>query len=153
MGYSGWIEHYGSIVCSLLLHSHVPFSLLPLFPSLSAFCSCFSLRLPPPFSLLDPSSLPSHSHLPSSLDLLSSTHTHPPRELISSHPANLGTVLTCVVNNELGQCRSHSNMALISMMLYTWPDETAKVRIQLYMYTCIIMTVETVIGIATEYKC
>ena len=45
-----------------------------------------------------------------------------------SHPANLGTVLNCVVNNELGQLRSHSNMALISMMLYTWPDETAKVR-------------------------
>ena len=45
-----------------------------------------------------------------------------------SHPANLGTVLNCVVNNELGQFRSHSNMALISMMLYTWPDEAAKVR-------------------------
>ena len=45
-----------------------------------------------------------------------------------SHPANLGTVLNCVVNNELGQFRSHSNMALISMMLYTWPDDTAKVN-------------------------
>ena len=50
------------------------------------------------------------------------------RELITSHPANLGTVLNCVVNNELGQFRSHSNMALISMMLYTWADEAAKVR-------------------------
>ena len=47
-----------------------------------------------------------------------------------SHPANLGTVLNCVVNNELGQFRSHSNMALISMMLYTWPDEAAKVRLE-----------------------
>ena len=46
------------------------------------------------------------------------------------HPANLGTVLNCVVNNELGQFRSHSNMALISMMLYTWPDETAKVHVR-----------------------
>ena len=37
-------------------------------------------------------------------------------------------MLNCVVNNELGQFRSHSNMALISMMLYTWADEAAKVR-------------------------
>ena len=32
-----------------------------------------------------------------------------------------------VVTNELGQWRSPSNMALISMMIHSWPDESAKV--------------------------
>lgn len=49
------------------------------------------------------------------------------RELISSHPANLETVLRGVVNNELGQLRSPSNMALLSMMLHSWPEEAPKV--------------------------
>lgn len=51
------------------------------------------------------------------------------RELIGSHPANLSTVLKGVVNNELGQFRSPSNMALIAMMLHTMPEETAKVNL------------------------
>ena len=50
------------------------------------------------------------------------------RELISSHPDNLETVLRGVVNNELGQLRSPSNIALLGMMLHAWPDEAAKVH-------------------------
>ena len=49
------------------------------------------------------------------------------RELISSHPANLETVLRGVVNNELGQLRSPSNIALLGMMIHSWPDDAAKV--------------------------
>ena len=51
------------------------------------------------------------------------------RELVSSHPDNLSTVLKGVVNNELGQYRTPSNMALISMMMHSWPDEAAKVHV------------------------
>ena len=50
------------------------------------------------------------------------------RELISSHPGNLETVLRGVVNNELGQLRSPSNIALLAMMLHHWPDDAPKVR-------------------------
>lgn len=50
------------------------------------------------------------------------------RELIGSHPGNLATVLKGVVSNELGQFRTPSNMALISMMVHSWPEETAKVH-------------------------
>ena len=55
------------------------------------------------------------------------THTHMHRELISSHPANLETVLRGVVNNELGQLRSPSNIALLAMMMHCWPEEAPKV--------------------------
>ena len=48
------------------------------------------------------------------------------RELISSHPNNLETVLRGVVNNELGQLRSPSNIALLAMMMHSWPDEAPK---------------------------
>ena len=49
------------------------------------------------------------------------------RELIGSHPGNFATVMRGVVNNELGQWRSPSNMALISMMIHSWPEDSAKV--------------------------
>ena len=49
------------------------------------------------------------------------------RELISSHPGNLETVLRGVVNNELGQSRSPSNMALLAMMMHSWPEDAPKV--------------------------
>ncbi len=47
---------------------------------------------------------------------------------MGSHPGNLVTVLRGVVNNELGQFRTPTNMALISMMIHSWPEEAAKVR-------------------------
>ena len=49
------------------------------------------------------------------------------RELIGSHPSNFAIVMRGVVNNELGQWHSVSNMALISMMVHSWPEEAAKV--------------------------
>ena len=33
-----------------------------------------------------------------------------------------------MVNNELGQLRSPSNIALLAMMLHHWPDEAPKVK-------------------------
>ena len=56
------------------------------------------------------------------------------RELIGSHPGNLATVLKGVVNNELGQFRTPSNMALISMMIHSWPEEAAKVCKKMCVY-------------------
>ena len=53
--------------------------------------------------------------------------SHTRRELISSHPSNLETVLRGVVKNELGQLRSPSNMALLAMMMHSWPDDAPKV--------------------------
>ncbi len=58
------------------------------------------------------------------------------RELIGSHPANFATVMRGVINNELGQYRSPSNMALLSMMVHSWPDEAAKVRQELVGVAC-----------------
>lgn len=54
------------------------------------------------------------------------------RDLIGSHPNNFGTVMRGVVTNELGQLRSPSNMALISMMIHSWPEESAKVSMHAY---------------------
>ncbi len=56
------------------------------------------------------------------------------RELIGSHSGNLATVLKGVVNNELGQFRTPSNMALISMMIHSWPEEAAKVCKKMCVY-------------------
>ena len=56
-----------------------------------------------------------------------SSSLSPHRELISSHPSNLETVLRGVVKNELGQLRSPSNMALLAMMMHSWPDDAPKV--------------------------
>ena len=52
-----------------------------------------------------------------------------PRELISSHPDNLGTVLRRVVANELTQqVRTGSNLLLLTMMIHSWPEESCEVR-------------------------
>lgn len=67
------------------------------------------------------------------------------RELISSHPSNLETVLRGVVNNELGQLRSPSNIALLAMMMHSWPDEAPKV--------CVCVCVHEVVILFHDYSC
>ena len=37
-----------------------------------------------------------------------------------------------MVSNELGQQRGPNNMALLAMMVYSWPEETAKVGSRAY---------------------
>nr|CAD7453362.1 unnamed protein product [Timema tahoe] len=59
------------------------------------------------------------------------------RELISSHPDNLATLLKHTIYNELSNARNPNNMAMLSAMFQSAPDTAASLLADIFLYLTI----------------